>query len=70
MGGGTTAAGKSRLHAVVLCAMWSDGAEDGSGTMIRIHDPWPPNVGAVYGRFYRGTVDGFDFLTMYVLQPT
>lgn len=57
------------LHAIVLSAMWSDGAGDASGTMIRIHDPWPPNIGSVYGRFYRGTVDGFDFISMYILQP-
>jgi len=23
----------------------------------------------VFGRFYRGTVDGFDFISLYVLQP-
>lgn len=57
------------LHAVVISALWSDGAQDASGTMVRIHDPWPPNVGSVYARFYRGTVDGFDFLTRYVLHP-
>lgn len=62
--------GANWLHAIVLSAMWSDGAADASGTMIRIHDPWPPNVGSVYGRFYRGTVDGFDFISMYILQPS
>jgi len=61
--------GSNWLHAIVLSGLWSDGAEDGSGTLLRIHDPWPPNVGAVYARFYRGTVDGFDFISMYVLQP-
>jgi Papain-like cysteine protease AvrRpt2 len=68
VGGGSSPAG-NWLHAIVLSAMWSDGAADGSGTMIRIHDPWPPNVGGVYGRFYRGTVDGFDFTSLYTLQP-
>lgn len=68
VGGGSSPAG-DWLHAIVLSALWSDGAEDASGTMIRIHDPWPPNVGSVYGRFYRGTVDGFDFISMYILQP-
>ncbi len=58
------------LHAIVISAIWSDGAGDGTGTMIRIHDPWPPNIGSVYGRFYRGTVDGFDFISLYILQPT
>jgi hypothetical protein len=61
--------GSGWLHAIVLSGLWSDGAEDGSGTLLRIHDPWPPGVGAVYTRFYRGTVDGFDFISMYVLQP-
>jgi hypothetical protein len=69
--------GAGFLHAIVLSALWSDGAEDGSGTMIRIHDPWPVNQGSVYARFYRGTTVGptpygsqFDFLTMYVLEPS
>jgi hypothetical protein len=62
--------GANWLHAIVLSALWSDGAEDASGTMIRIHDPLPVNIGSVYGRFYRGTVDGFDFISLYVLQPT
>jgi hypothetical protein len=52
-----------------LSGFWSDGDEDGSGSLLRIHDPWPPGVGAVYSRFYRGTVDGFDFISLYVLQP-
>ena len=68
VGGGGSPAG-SWLHAIVISALWRDGAEDASGTMIRIHDPWPPTVGDVYGRFYRGTVDGFDFVSLYVLQP-
>jgi len=68
VGGGSSPTG-DWLHAIVLSGLWSDGAEDASGTMIRIHDPWPPNVGKVYGRFYRGTVDGFDFISLYILQP-
>ncbi len=57
------------LHAIVLSGLWSDGAGDGSGTLLRIHDPWPPGVGSVYARFYRGTVDGFDFISLYLLEP-
>jgi hypothetical protein len=68
VGGGSSVAGGWR-HAIVLSGFWSDGAEDASGTLLRIHDPWPPGVGSVYARFYRGTVDGFDFISMYVLQP-
>jgi hypothetical protein len=67
--GGGSSPGGGWLHAIVFSGLWSDGAEDGSGTMLRIHDPWPPNVGSVYARFYRGTVDGFDFISLYVLQP-
>jgi hypothetical protein len=68
VGGGNSPTG-NWLHAIVLSGLWSDGAEDASGTLLRVHDPWPPNVGSVYARFYRGTVDGFDFISMYVLQP-
>jgi len=68
--GGGASPGGGWLHAIVLSALWSDGAEDGSGTVLRIHDPWPPHVGSVYGRFYKGTVDGFDFISMYILQPS
>jgi hypothetical protein len=69
VGGGLNKGSITFLHAIVLSALWSDGAADASGTLLRIHDPWPPNIGAVYGRFYRGTVDGFDFISMYLLQP-
>ncbi len=40
------------LHAIVFSALWSDGTKD--GTLLRIHDPWPPNSGRVYGSFYQG----------------
>lgn len=68
VGGGASPTG-NWLHAIVLSALWSDGDADGSGTVLRIHDPWPVNRGSVYARFYRGTVDGFDFISLYVLQP-
>jgi hypothetical protein len=68
VGGGNSPAG-NWLHAIVLSGFWSDGDADASGTLLRIHDPWPPGVGSVYARFYRGTVDGFDFISTYILQP-
>lgn len=34
-------------HAAVVSAVWGDG--DPFRTMVRIHDPWPPNRGEVYG---------------------
>jgi hypothetical protein len=30
---------------------------------LGIYDPWPPKEGKVYGRFYKGTVAGFDFIS-------
>lgn len=41
----------SGRHAVVLSGVYSDGDPSGQGTMVRIHDPWPPRRGAVYGSF-------------------
>ncbi|WP_240096778.1 peptidoglycan-binding protein [Thermomonas flagellata] len=38
-------------HAVVLSGVYSDGDPSGQGTMVRIHDPWPPGRGTVYGSF-------------------
>ena len=67
--GGGDASGGAWAHAVVLSGLWSDGSADGSGTLVQIHDPWPVQIGSVYGRFYHGTVHGFDFLSMYLLQP-
>src|SRR5688572_18381997 len=42
-------------HASVISGIYSDLQPDASGTMIRIHDPWPPgSPGRVYGVFYSG----------------
>ena len=35
-------------HAIVVTGMASDGAPDGSDTMLHILDPWPPNQGSEY----------------------
>ena len=37
-------------HAVVASGVWGDGTDD--GTVVRIHDPWPPGRGTVYGTAY------------------
>lgn len=43
------------VHASVVSGIFSDDAPDASGTMLRIHDPWPPGShGRVYGVFYSG----------------
>ncbi len=48
-------AGAGWAHASVISGIYSDGNPDASGTMIRIHDPWPPgSPGRVYGVFYSG----------------
>ena len=47
-------------HAVVISGLWSDGTEQ--GTLIRIHDPWPPGHGAIYATDYpRARVAGYPF---------
>ena len=38
-------------HAVILSGVFSDGDSSGDGTMFRLHDPWPLNVGKIYGSF-------------------
>ena len=45
------AQGAHFAHAVVLSGVYSDGDSSGDGTMFRIHDPWPVNVGNIYGSF-------------------
>jgi hypothetical protein len=44
-------------HAVVVGAIWGDG--DSDRTMVLIYDPWPVNVGEVYGIILG------DYLTSY-----
>ena len=43
------ASGEDWAHAVVLSGVFGDGTAD--ATMVRIHDPWPPRQGHVYGAF-------------------
>mgnify|MGYP000957136434 CR=1 FL=1 len=33
-------------HVVVISGLWGDGTNE--GTIIRVHDPWPVNQGAIY----------------------
>jgi hypothetical protein len=39
--------GGPSYHAVVVASMWGDGSPD--RTMLLVYDPWPANVGEVYG---------------------
>ena len=43
--------GTGWAHAVVLSGVFSDGDNRGVGTLFRIHDPWPVNVGNIYTSF-------------------
>lgn len=45
--------GGSFQHAVVFSGFYCDAANDESTTVFRIHDPWPPGRGTVYGSTYR-----------------
>jgi Papain-like cysteine protease AvrRpt2 len=46
--------GYNFAHAVVFSGVYSDGASDNSGLVIRIHDPWPPGShGEIYGSTVR-----------------
>ena len=53
-------------HAVVVGAMWGNGSAD--GTMLLIYDPWPPNVGSLYGVFYMDRIAGSPLMTTYILH--
>lgn len=44
--------GVNMKHAVVFSGYYSDGSD--SGVVFRVHDPWPPNKGTVYGTTYHG----------------
>ncbi|MDE2595343.1 MAG: hypothetical protein KGL44_00550 [Sphingomonadales bacterium] len=47
-------------HVVVVSALWSSGDLQSGGTALRIHDPWPPRRGAIYGGCYEAyTIRGF-----------
>ena len=35
---------------IVVVGMRGDDDGSGKGTTLRIHDPWPPNIGAVYSQ--------------------
>ena len=48
--------GGSFKHAVVFSGFYTDVAGDESATVFRIHDPWPPGRGTVYGSTYHNSV--------------
>ncbi len=59
-------------HACVLSAIYSDQNADGSGTVIRIHDPEPVGVGSVYGVPFMGATQAvpmarYDLFGAYIL---
>ena len=53
-------------HAVVVAAMWGDGNPD--HTMLLIYDPWPANVGEVYGIILGDYMRHFPQAFRYILH--
>lgn len=50
--GNWSSGGASGGHAVCISAVWVDQGMTHGGTTFRVHDPWPPNHGAIYGARY------------------
>ncbi len=42
-------------HVVVISAVWSGQAQEMGCTAFRIHDPWPPGRGDIYGAVYEAS---------------
>jgi Putative peptidoglycan binding domain len=53
-------------HAVVVGSMWGDGTPD--QTMLLVYDPWPPNVGEIYGIMHGDYIDASPQAFRYVLH--
>lgn len=68
VGGINPVAGKPAGHALVVGALWSDGAPGGDGTMIKIYDPWPPGRGEIRGEIFSDWSRRYPLSTMYVLE--
>jgi uncharacterized Zn-binding protein involved in type VI secretion len=54
------------LHAVVFAEMSGDGTP--GGTIIKIYDPWPPNVGKVYSVLYSARIQAYPESTIFILH--
>lgn len=53
-----TAGHGSPGHMIVVVGMRGDSNPDGTGTTLRIHDPWPPNRGKIYSKgYFKWSVD-------------
>jgi Putative peptidoglycan binding domain/Papain-like cysteine protease AvrRpt2 len=46
--------GGNFAHAVVYSGYYTTGSGSNATTVFRVHDPWPPGRGTVYGTSYRG----------------
>ena len=53
-------------HAVVAGSMWGD--DTAEGTMVLIHDPWPPNAGETYGIILGDYVSANPMAFRYILH--
>jgi hypothetical protein len=48
--------GDGFAHAVVYTGVYTRGSGDEDTTVFRIHDPWPPRRGSIYGTTYRSGI--------------
>ena len=53
-------------HAVVVGALWGDG--DADRTMVLIYDPWPVNIGDVYGIILGDYLSNYPEAFRYILH--
>ncbi len=53
-------------HAAVVASMWGDGSAD--GTMLLIYDPWPVNIGEIYGIILGDYLRRFPQTFRYILH--
>jgi len=51
---------------VVFAEMSGDGTP--GGTIIKIYDPWPPNVGKVYSVLYSARIQAYPESTIFILH--
>jgi hypothetical protein len=69
IGGGVLGEGGQGGHVVVISGAWGDGTN--YGTIIRIHDPWPVNRGAItYCSYpYMTAMEGMTFDPLIIAGP-
>ncbi len=57
--------GREYGHAQVYSAVWTDGTP--SGTVIRVHDPWPNKAGSIYPTLYEAPRAGANRFDVWII---